>query len=154
MVKRTLDPWNLIDPKTGKLATSEAAKRRAHVADRAQVLDLLGWDHDSAYSTGELWGIARDRGLVQTPYWCTTHARGDDIRKCEATSGKANVYENGKRTYFFEINRIDHEGGTITGGVFKMLPGERCLKVGPFRIEPDGTFSRAPVSLRRLLLVS
>jgi len=68
MIKRTMDPWNLIDPETGKLATSEEGQRRAHAADRKQVQDLLGWG-DTVYSTGELWSIARERGLVQVPYW-------------------------------------------------------------------------------------
>jgi hypothetical protein len=63
MITRTLDPWNLVDPKTGKVATTEAGKRRAHAADRAQVLGLLGWSEDSA-RTGEMWTLARERGLA------------------------------------------------------------------------------------------
>lgn len=68
MTTRTMDPWNLIDPKTRKPAASEAGRRRAHAADRAQALSVLGWTEGAGedrlvYTTGELWQIVRELGI-------------------------------------------------------------------------------------------
>lgn len=71
-VTRKWNPWNPVDPKTGKPAESEAARLRAQAADRAQAIALLGLAPEAestaeryAATSGELWQILREeRGIV------------------------------------------------------------------------------------------
>ena len=52
--------------------------------------------------------------------------------------------------YFFERSNVEHADGAITGSV-KRLDGAGCRAAGTFRIEGDGTLSKAPTHLRALL---
>lgn len=72
------------------------------------------------------------------------------VRGCVAASGQSNCYTSGGHRYFWETSRLEHTDGAITGGIFKILPNERCRRVGSFRIEPDGTISRAPSGLKAM----
>jgi hypothetical protein len=58
--------------------------------------------------------------------------------------------------YFWETSRTEHSDGAITGRIFKMIrmgnlvnPNENyCRPSGTFRIEGDGTITRAPKFLK------
>ena len=74
-IARAWNPWNPIDPKNGKPATSEAAKRRAQAEDRKRAIAALGWAPEPvqcppseryAAGTGELWGYVREAGITVT----------------------------------------------------------------------------------------
>jgi hypothetical protein len=67
---------------------------------------------------------------------------------CVAQAGSQNVYEaNGKR-YFWEVSRVEHEDGAVTGTILVMCSRNMARPVGRFRIEPDGRVSRAPKFLK------
>jgi hypothetical protein len=57
----------------------------------------------------------------------------------------------GKR-YFFEASNKEHGDGAITGTVWRMLDDleGRCRRSSTFRIEGDGTVTRAPAWLRKV----
>lgn len=72
---------------------------------------------------------------------------------CRASTESSNQWREGEdEEFFFEASRREHSDGAITGSVFKMLPGNRCRKVSTFRIDGDGTVSRAPKYLKRATL--
>ena len=69
---------------------------------------------------------------------------------CVAQTGSSNVFQTKRGKYFWENSRKEHGDGAITGSVFKMLPGDNglCRPSGSFRIEGDGTVTRAPKFLK------
>jgi hypothetical protein len=71
---------------------------------------------------------------------------------CEAQTGSQNVFEVDGASYFWELSRTEHHDGAITGSIQKTVrrEGDRmwCRKVGTFRIEGDGTVTRAPKFLK------
>ena len=73
---------------------------------------------------------------------------------CYAATGSSNVFEANGSRYFFETSRTEHRDGAITGSVYKTLIVEgdsiRCRKSGSFRIEGDGTVTRAPAWLKKV----
>lgn len=71
---RAWDGFNPIDPKSGKPATSEAGRLRAQRLDRVRAIAACGWEPEPeicppgerwAYSTEELWSIARESLMRQ-----------------------------------------------------------------------------------------
>lgn len=90
--------------------------------------------------------------------WSCASKANDTLRKwsdaCAAQTRSSNVYVVGAKRYFYEVSRVEHNDGAITGTIISMLDGtgtaEHCLgkRVGSFRIEPDGTVSRAPSFLK------
>ena len=73
---------------------------------------------------------------------------------CLAQTGSQNTYEVGGRKYFWELSNVEHDDGAITGTIAvidKVLTEDTFYAhtVGSFRIEPDGTVSRAPAFLKR-----
>ena len=56
-------------------------------------------------------------------------------------------YYRGKH-YFYEISRIEHGDGAITGSVYNLDTG---YKAGSLRIEPDGYVTRGAGGLKTIL---
>lgn len=65
---------------------------------------------------------------------------------CRANSG---TFKQGGKQYFYDISRTEHDDGAITGAIYHMLPGNMCRKTSTFRIEGDGTITRAPAFLKK-----
>lgn len=87
----------------------------------------MGWScTDEAYKVIETWSDA-----------------------CMQQTGTSNdfVDTRGNR-YFWEASRTEHNDGAITGTVWKQLNNGNCLKSGTFRIEGNGTVTRAPKFLK------
>jgi hypothetical protein len=74
--------------------------------------------------------------------------------KCAVNSGMSNVWSAGGKKYFFETSRTEHNDGAITGKIMKQVSEEQpdgsyfAKSVGSFRIEGDGTITRAPKFLK------
>lgn len=67
---------------------------------------------------------------------------------CVASTGMQNTYKVNDVSYFYEVSRTEHEDGAITGSIYRMLAGNMAQKAGSFRIEGDGTVTRAPKFLK------
>ena len=65
---------------------------------------------------------------------------------CIAQTGSQNEYRVNDLAYFWETGP-EHDDGAITGRIFRMAP-EGCYPAGAFRIEPNGTITRAPAFLK------
>ena len=76
---------------------------------------------------------------------------------CIASTGIGNVYEVDGNRYTLDLSRKQHADGAMTGSVWRLLSTNEetgvstCEKAGSFRIDADGTVSRYPVGLRKLL---
>jgi hypothetical protein len=90
--------------------------------------------------------------------WSCTQAADDTIEKINSLvqSQCPNVlkkYRDQLPGGFFEINRAkEHEDGSITGSVFKFVEGNKCSKVGSFKINPNGTigwFPMLPLAIKK-----
>lgn len=70
---------------------------------------------------------------------------------CRAETGSQNTFIGcGNVRYFFERSNIEHSDGAITGTIWRYLPcGEMVRKAGGFRIEGNGTITRAPAKLKK-----
>ncbi len=68
--------------------------------------------------------------------------------KCIEQTGSQNVFESNGHRYFFEASRREHPDGAITGTIYRFLGDTKCQNAGSFRIEGDGTVSRAPKFLK------
>ena len=83
-------------------------------------------------------------------------AKADDAMQrvndeCVRQSGSSNVYRD-TRFHFYEVSRVEHEDGAITGSVYTgPLDGETVRRSGSFRFEPDGRLSRGPAWMKRAL---
>ena len=66
------------------------------------------------------------------------------IGKMFATDGNPNTLTIKNQRYFFERGG-EQRDGAITGTLYRMLPNEMCRRVGPTRINADGTIARFPV---------
>ena len=79
---------------------------------------------------------------------------------CRASTQTQNTFKVGGKSYFWELARVEHNDGAVTGAIWRMLepvPGQdpdafRCQRAGTFRINPDGTVRRAPTFLRMVAL--
>ena len=66
------------------------------------------------------------------------------IGKMFVTDGNPNTLTIKNQRYFFKRGG-EQRDGAITGTLYRMLPNEMCRKVGPTRINADGTIARFPV---------
>lgn len=84
---------------------------------------------------------------------CRTDAANtlDKIEKaCRLSTGSQNCIKQGEDEFFFDVSRTEHNDGAITGSVFKFTPSKtHCRKAGSFRIEGDGTVTRAPAWMKK-----
>jgi hypothetical protein len=68
---------------------------------------------------------------------------------CAEQNGSNNVFTTSRGKYFFDVSRKEHNDGAITGTIYKFLKGSTYVKsAGSFRIEGDGTITRAPKFLK------
>jgi len=91
-------------------------------------------------------------------YSCTTAASRTEqlwVEACVLNGGfeSQNTWSDLGRTYFFERGR-ENADGAITGAIYKFVGSSNSIvtgtarKVGTYRIEPDGTVTRAPRFLK------
>lgn len=75
---------------------------------------------------------------------------------CIDNTGSQNVWHDGKNKYFWEASRTEHSDGAITGAIWKYCepnnPDSLVRRSGTFRIEGDGTITRAPAFLKQQLV--
>ena len=72
---------------------------------------------------------------------------------CQTQTGKSNVFKaKDGSEYFWETSATEHADGAITGSVYKFLTDSKCVKSSTFRIEPNGTVTRAPAFLKQVAL--
>jgi hypothetical protein len=67
---------------------------------------------------------------------------------CMAQTSSQNTFTVGNDKYFYEASRTEHRDGAITGSIHKFVGEDRARKSGTFRIEGDGTITRAPAVLK------
>lgn len=68
---------------------------------------------------------------------------------CLESTGSQNVFRVNNERYFFETSRKEHSDGAITGTVWRFLPDDKHVRrCGSFRIEGDGSVTRAPKFLK------
>lgn len=73
---------------------------------------------------------------------------------CVAQTGSQNMFTTKRGKYFWEVSRTEHYDGAITGTIMKVTREEPdsckmwCKPSGSFRIEADGTVTRAPKFLK------
>lgn len=68
---------------------------------------------------------------------------------CLTQTGLSNTFRSGNRTYFYEVDSVEHPDGSITGNVFR-LAGDLAHEAGTFKIDGQGKVDRAPAFLRRV----
>jgi hypothetical protein len=72
---------------------------------------------------------------------------------CYKNFDSQNAYIHNNTRYFFEIGK-ENGDGAITGSIWRFMPdGIHVKKSGSFRIESDGTITRAPKALLSLTSV-
>lgn len=86
-------------------------------------------------------------------------AEASDVMKawtaaCVADTGSANVFVVKGTEYFWELSRTEHYDGAITGTIMKVVEKRAdgvsmAVRSGTFRIEGDGTVTRAPAFLKK-----
>jgi hypothetical protein len=67
---------------------------------------------------------------------------------CVNSTGKTNTWKEDNIEFFFETSRTEHASGAITGSIQKIENNLAYLH-GSFRIEGDGTITRAPAFLKK-----
>jgi hypothetical protein len=83
--------------------------------------------------------------------WSCTQAADNTIEKINSLvqSQCLNVKKNYQDQLpggFFSINRSkEHEDGSITGSVHRFIGDDRCVRVGSFKINSNGTIARFPM---------
>jgi hypothetical protein len=75
------------------------------------------------------------------------------VRACRESTGSSNTYITNSGEYFFELSRREYDDGSITGSIWKIVEKiapdtSRAKPAGSFRIEGDGTITRAPKFLK------
>lgn len=84
------------------------------------------------------WSCRREAGVILDKW----------IAACVAQTGSQNTFKVGNKEYFFETSNVEHRDGAITGAINVMLPNNMCKKCGSFRIEGNGTITKAPKFLK------
>ena len=69
---------------------------------------------------------------------------------CRTQTGSSNTFISNGERYFYEGSRREHSDGAITGTIWKFVGENQARKAGTFRIEGDGTVTRAPAILKNL----
>jgi hypothetical protein len=85
--------------------------------------------------------------------WSCRKEAGDVVQAwteaCVAQTDSQNTFvPNGDVKYFWETSHREYGDGAITGTIWKFLPNGFCRRSGTFRIEGDGTITRAPKWLK------
>jgi hypothetical protein len=99
--------------------------------------------------------------------WSCSKAASDTLKAldavCVASTNTSNTWKAPDgREYFYEMSRREHDDGAITGEVVELGAPTHCAdphcrecfgarsgrKVGTFRVDGDGTLSRAPAVMR------
>jgi hypothetical protein len=86
-------------------------------------------------------------------YSCTARASDTEqawAQACYKQTGQSNAYEVAGQRYFYDTGR-EQRDGAITGTVYRVFVNGTCAKSGSFRIESDGTVSRYPTGLRKII---
>lgn len=73
---------------------------------------------------------------------------------CRKSTGSSNTYKAFGKRYFFEVSGVEHADGAITGSIHRFVDKGRCVRSGSFRIEGDGTITRAPAFLKKAAKVA
>ena len=80
--------------------------------------------------------------------WSCSKKSGDVLdlwtKACIANSGNQNTWRYTGKEYFFEVSRIEHDDGAITGIILRSIDDTHCRKVASFKINGDGSIARAP----------
>jgi len=85
-------------------------------------------------------------------YSCTRKASDTEHKwqeACRKSTGSSNSWQDKTGSYFYEVVR-ENDDGAITGTVYRNLPDGYCRRSGSFRIEPDGSVTRAPAFFKSL----
>ena len=88
------------------------------------------------------WSYGAKAGLVMQAW----------MEACLLSTDMQNVFIVGDNKYMFEASRREHRDGSITGSIWRFLPNDKITRSGTFRIEGDGTVSRAPSFLKKIKL--
>ncbi len=67
---------------------------------------------------------------------------------CRLQTATSNTFTSGGNKYFYERSNTEHGDDAITGVIYKYVDESRVRKSGTFRIEGDGTVTRAPAFLK------
>lgn len=93
--------------------------------------------------------------------WGCTVAAGNTLdaltEKVKAKFKNQNMFEVDGKNYFFEVGR-EQPSGAITGSLIYWagpVNAEKAMgyKAGTFKINPDGTWARIPVPMKKMLEV-
>jgi hypothetical protein len=68
--------------------------------------------------------------------------------KCLAASGRANSWKEGGRVYFYQLDPKPQPDGAIVGSIETISATGYCRRIDDFRIEGDGTVTKAPIFLK------
>ena len=74
---------------------------------------------------------------------------------CANSTGTSNTWKDNGKEFFFETSNKEHSDGAITGSIQRLenSGSDDCRRFaypnGSFRIEGDGTISRAPAFLKK-----
>ena len=69
------------------------------------------------------------------------------MKRCLESTNCQNVYMVGSEKYFWETGRRVNDDDSVTGSIWRFV-GENVRRSGTFRIEANGTITRAPKFLR------
>lgn len=77
--------------------------------------------------------------------WSCTRLAGDAADRltteCVKATGSQNHFVNGGRSFFWEIDRVEHDDGRITGEWYEEVGSKYCVERGKFTILPKGTMA-------------
>ena len=85
------------------------------------------------------WSCRREAGNVLNAW----------MNACLKQTNSQNTFEDKGKKYFFETSRTEHSDGAITGCIWKFVSEDRVKPAGTFRIEGNGTVTRAPAFLKK-----
>lgn len=69
-------------------------------------------------------------------------------KACRQSTGSQNTWKEGSNSYFYDISSKEHDDGAITGKIWKMGKNNQCTLASHFRIEGNGTITKAPKFLK------
>ena len=89
--------------------------------------------------------------------WSCSKAANDVLRSwtqaCVLETGSQNTFLSGGKKYFYELSRVEHDDGAITGTIQRVVreltDGRSwCRRTDSFRIDGGGRVVRGPKSLK------